>query len=85
MVASENRIGVLEAKVDRLEDRVDGLYGLYDRMGRVEGVQQEMSKRLDDVHKRMNDVYKLLITLIAIGGGGLITAVVSLVLQLVRQ
>ena len=78
MVATEDQIGEIENKVDRLETRVDGLYGLYDRVGRVEGIQEQMSKRLDDVHKS-------LITLIAIGGGGLITAVVSLVLQLVKQ
>ena len=78
MVATEDRLGRLEDKVDNLETRVDGLYGLYDRVGRVEGIQDQMSKRLDDMHK-------LLITLIAIGGGGLITAVISLVLQLVKQ
>ena len=78
MVATEDRLGRLEDKVDGLETRVDGLYGLYDHVGRVEGIQEQMSKRLDDVHK-------LLITLIVIGGGGLITAVVSLVLQLVKQ
>ena len=78
MVATEDRIGALENKVDRLDARVEGLYGLYGRVGRIEGVQDQMSKRLDDMHK-------LLITLIAIGGGGLITAVVSLVLQLVKS
>ena len=78
MVTTEDRIGALENKVDRLDTRVEGLYGLYDRVGRIEGVQDQMSKRLDDMHK-------LLITLIAIGGGGLITAVISLVLQLVKQ
>ncbi len=71
MVATEDRIG-------RLETKVDGLYGLYDRVGRVEGIQDQMSKRMDDMHKP-------LITLIAIGGGGLVTAVVSLVLQLVKR
>ena len=71
MVATEDRIVTLENKVD-------GLYGLYDRVGRIEGVQEQMSKRMDDM-------YKLLITLIAIGVGGLITAVVSLVLQLIKQ
>ena len=75
VVATEDRIARLETKVDGLYDRIDGLY---DRIGRVEGVQEQMSKRMDDM-------YKLLITLIAIGGGGLITAVVSLVLQLIRQ
>ena len=78
MVATEDRLGRLEDKVDSLETKVDGLYGLYDRVGRVEGIQDQMSKRMDDMHK-------LLITLIAIGGGGLITAVVSLVLQLVKR
>ena len=75
VVATEDRIARLETKVDGLYDRIDGLY---DRISRVEGVQEQMSKRMDDM-------YKLLITLIAIGGGGLITAVVSLVLQLIRQ
>ncbi len=75
MVATGDRIGRVEDKVDSLEANVDGLHGC---VGRIEGVQEQMSKRLDDVHK-------LLITLITIGVGGLIVAVVSLVLQLVKQ
>ncbi len=71
----ENKIDDLNGRVERVENKVDNLNG---RVSRVEGTQDQMSKRLDDVHK-------LLITLIAIGGGGLITAVVSLVLQLVKQ
>ena len=71
----ENKIDDLSGRVERIEDKVDNLNG---RVSHVEGVQDQMSKRLDDMHK-------LLITLIAIGGGGLITAVVSLVLQLVKQ
>lgn len=61
-------------RTNRTEDKLDDLIG---RVGRLEGSHEQMSKRLDDIHK-------LLITLIAIGGGGLITAVVSLVLQLVK-
>ena len=71
----ENKIDDLSGRVERIEDKVDNLNG---RVSHVEGVQDQMSKRLDDMHK-------LLITLIAIGGGGLITAVVSLVLQLVKS
>lgn len=74
-VRIENKIDDLSGRVERIEDKVDNLNG---RVSHVEGVQDQMSKRLDDMHK-------LLITLIAIGGGGLITAVVSLVLQLVKQ
>ena len=44
MVATEDRIARLETKVDGLYDRIDGLY---DRIGRVEGVQEQMSKRMD--------------------------------------
>lgn len=82
MVTTEDRTGRVENKIDdmnrrveRIEDKVDNLNG---RVSHIEGVQDQMSKRLGDMHK-------LLITLIAIGGGGLITAVVSLVLQLVKQ
>ncbi len=63
-----------EDRTNRTEDKLDDLIG---RVGRLESSHEQMSKRLDDIHK-------LLITLIAIGGGGLITAVVSLVLQLVK-
>ena len=61
-------------RTNRTEDKLDDILG---RVGRFEGSHEQMSKRLDDIHKP-------LITLIAIGGGGLITAVVSLVLQLVK-
>lgn len=61
-------------RTNRTEDKLDDIIG---RVGRLEGSPEQMSKRLDDIHK-------LLITLIAIGGGGLITAVVSLVLQWVK-
>ena len=65
---------VTEDRTNRTEDKLDDIIG---RVGRLEGSHEQMSERLDDIHK-------LLITLIAIGGGGLITAVVSLVLQLVK-
>lgn len=65
---------VTEDRTNRTEDKLDDIIG---RVGRLEGSHEQMSKRLDDIHK-------LLITLIAIGCGGLITAVVSLVLQLVK-
>ncbi len=68
MVATEDRTG-------RMENQLDDLNG---RVSRIEGALEQISKRMDDMHK-------LLITLIAIGGGGLITAVVSLVLQLIKQ
>lgn len=64
-----------EDRTARLENKIDGIDG---RVGRTEGSQEQMSNRLDDIHN-------LHITLIAIGGGGLITAVVSLVLQLVNR
>ena len=63
---------------DRLGQPGSRLGGIDNRFGRIESSQEQMSKRLDDVHK-------LLITLIAINGGWLITAVFSLVLRLTKQ
>ena len=71
----ENRPDGVEGRLDRIEDNQGQIIA---RIGHIEGSHEQMSKRLDDVHK-------LLITLIAIGGGGLITAVISLVLQLTKQ
>ena len=64
-----------EDRISRIENQLDDLNG---RVSRIEGA-------LDQMNKRMDDMYKLLITLIVIGGGGLTTAVVSLVLQLIKQ
>ncbi len=74
MMATEDRIG-------RLETKLDGIDG---RIGRIEGSQEQMSKRLDDSHKRLDDMHKLLIVLLAIVCGQFLTAMVSLVLQLVK-
>ena len=48
MVATEDRIGRVEDKIDDMAVRV----------GRVEGVQSEMNNRMEDVHKRMDDVHR---------------------------
>ena len=71
----ENRLDGVEGRLGRIEDNQGQIIA---RIGHIEGSHEQMSKRLDDVHK-------LLITLIAIGGGGLIAAVISLVLQLTKQ
>ena len=68
MVTTQDEIARLKNRRSRVRGRLD----------RIVDSHEQMSKRLDDVHK-------LLITLIAIGGGGLITAVISLVLQLTKQ
>ena len=48
MVATEDRIGRVEDKIDDMAVRV----------GRVEGVQSEMNNRMEDVHRRVDDVHK---------------------------
>ena len=48
------------------------------RVARLEGIMEQMSKRLDDI-------YKLLIVVIVLGGTGLITLVVNTVVQLTKQ
>ena len=82
MVTAQDEIARLENRPDGVEGRLgrieDNQGQIIARIGHIEGSHEQMSKRLDDVHK-------LLITLIAIGGGGLITAVISLVLQLTKQ
>ena len=56
----------------------DRISGLEMRVARLEGVMEQMSKRLDDI-------YKLLIVVIVLGGTGLITLVVNTVVQLTKQ
>ena len=75
-------IGHLESSVEQMGARFDRIESnqahMGSRIGHLEGSMDQMSNRLSDVHK-------LLITLIVIGGGGLMTAVVGLALQLTRQ
>ncbi len=44
----------------------------------------ELRGELNGLNRRMDDLHRLLMVLIGIAGGGLITAVTSLVLQLLK-
>ena len=49
--------------------------------GQVDGAEH---RRMDDMHRRMDDMHRLLMILITVAGGGLLAAVVGLILQLVE-
>jgi hypothetical protein len=60
------------------ESQVQGQIGdLRGQMGEVRGEVNGINRRVDDLHR-------LLMVLIAIAGGGLVTAVTSLVLQILK-
>ena len=60
------------------EGQVQGQIGdLRGQMGEVRGEVNGINRRVDDLHR-------LLMVLIAIAGGGLVTAVTSLVLQILK-
>ena len=52
--------------------------------GRVHGQIGELRGEINGLNRRMDDLHRLLMVLIGIAGGGLITAVTSLVLQLLK-
>ena len=52
--------------------------------GQVYGQIGELRGEINGLNRRMDDLHRLLMVLIGIAGGGLITAVTSLVLQLLK-
>ena len=50
----------------------------------VHGQIGELRGEINGLNRRMDDLHRLLMVLIGIAGGGLITAVTSLVLQLLK-
>ena len=54
------------------------------QLGELKGQVNGLIKRMDDMHRRMDDMHRLLMILITVAGGGLLAAVVGLILQLVK-
>ncbi len=54
-------------------------------MATVEGQIGELRGEIRGLNNRMDDMHRLLMVLIGIAGGGLITAIIAVVLQLVKQ
>ena len=52
--------------------------------GQVYGQIGELRGEINGLNRRMDDLHRLMMVLIAIAGGGLITAVTGLVLQLLK-
>jgi hypothetical protein len=52
--------------------------------GQAHGQIGELRGEINGLNRPMDDLHRLLIALIGIAGGGLITAVTSLVLQLLK-
>ena len=64
---------------------IEGQIGeLKGSVGELKGHVGGLSKRMDDMHKRMDDMHRLLMILIGVAGGGLLTAVIGLVFQLLE-
>ena len=54
------------------------------QLGELKGQLDRLINRMDDMHRRMDDMHRLLMILITVAGGGLLAAVVGLILQLVE-
>lgn len=52
--------------------------------GQVHGQIGELRGEINGLNRRMDDLHRLMMVLIGIAGGGLITAVTGLVLQLLK-
>ena len=64
-----------------IEGRIGELQGA---VGELKGHVGGLRRRMDDMHKRMDGMHRLLMILIGVAGGGLITAVIGLVFQLLE-
>ena len=74
MVTAEGQIGDLRGQVGEVRDQIGELWG---QVGEVRG-------EISGLKSRMDDMYRLLLVLIGIAGGGLVTAITAVVLQLVK-
>ena len=54
------------------------------QIGELKGQLGELKGQVDGLGKRMDDMHRLLMILITVAGGGLLAAVVGLILQLVE-
>ena len=54
------------------------------QIGEIKGQLGELKGQVDGLGKRMDDMHRLLMILITVAGGGLLAAVVGLILQLVE-
>ena len=68
--------------VSKLETSMGELRGEINGLNRTVG---ELRGEVTGLHRRMDDTHRLLMVLIGIGGGGLLTAVVSLILQFIKS
>ncbi len=57
---------------------------VHGQIGDLRGQMGEVRGEVNGLNRRMDDLRRLLMVLIAIAGSGLITAVTSLVLQLLK-
>ncbi len=64
-----------------MEGQIGELKG---QVGELKGHVGGLSKSMDDMHKRMDDMHRLLMILIGVAGGGLVTAVIGLVFQVLE-
>ena len=54
------------------------------RIGELQGAVGELKGHVGGLRRRMDDMHRLLMILIGVAGGGLITAVIGLVFQLLE-
>ena len=54
------------------------------QIGDLRGQMGELRGEMNGLNRRVDDLHRLLMVLIGIAGGGLVTAVTSLVLQLLK-
>ena len=64
-----------------IEGRIGEVEG---RIGELQGAVGELKGHVGGLRRRMDDMHRLLMILIGVAGGGLITAVIGLVFQLLE-
>ena len=55
-----------------------------DRMGRMERDIGELRGDVNGLHRRVDDLHRLMMVMIAVAGGGLLSGIVGVILQLVK-
>ena len=55
-----------------------------DRMGRMERDIGELRGEVNGLHRRVDDLHRLMMVMIAVAGGGLLSGIVGVILQLVK-
>lgn len=81
MTTTEGNVLELNAHISELQGQANEVR---QQVGDLREVVGELRGDVNGLNKRMDDNHRLLMVLVGIAGGGLLTAVVGVVLQLIK-